>query len=206
MTTSSVEDTGRRRYAEPVNGTPSPQQGSRRPVRLGLATIAVAASLLLSGCFAPPPLLGGGTDGTGSSGGSDSSSFDGSSTDPGSTDGGATDGSSTDSGSTDNGDVGVQFDGLPATFPSDVPLISGEVVFGIDVGTGWSVMVSVDDLQADFIDAADRLKAAGYESLLETLAPQGSFGAFENDRYQVQVTSLVSEEHGLVVNYLVVRR
>ena len=192
MTKPSLEDTGARQYAEPVNGTPAPRLGSRRALRLGLATIAVAASLLLSGCFGVPSLLGGGTGGGGSSGGS------------GSSDSGSTDGA--DSGSDSSGDdVPVQFQGMPATFPGDIPLISGEVVFGIDVGTGWSIMIAVDDLEADFVDAADRLKAAGYEPLLETVAPQGSFGAFENDLYQIQLTSQDSEEYGLIVNYLVVR-
>ena len=192
MTKPSLEDTGVRQYAEPVNGTPAPRLGPRRALRLGLATIAVAASLLLSGCFGVPSLLGGGTGGGGSSGGC------------GSSDSGSTDGA--DSGSDSSGDdVPVQFQGMPATFPGDIPLISGEVVFGIDVGTGWSIMIAVDDLEADFVDAADRLKAAGYEPLLETVAPQGSFGAFENDLYQIQLTSQDSEEYGLIVNYLVVR-
>lgn len=194
MTTPSVEDAGLRQYAEPVNGTSAARRGPRRTVRLGLATIAVATSLLLSGCFGVPSLLGGGTGGGGSSGGSDSGSSDSGSTDD------------AGSGSSGDNDVPVQFEGMPATFPGDIPLISGEVVFGIDVGTGWSVLIAVDDLEADFIDAADRLKTAGYESLLETLAPQGSFGAYENDLYQIQVTSQDSEDYGLVVNYLVVRR
>lgn len=193
MTKPSLEDAGVRQYAEPVNGTSAARLGSRRALRLGLATIAVAASLLLSGCFGAPSLLGGGTGGGGSSGGSDSGSSDSGSTD-----------SSTDG--TDGGDdVPEQFQGMPATFPGDIPLISGEVVFGIDVGTGWSILIAVDDLEADFVDAADRLKAAGYEPLLETVAPEGSFGAFENDLYQIQVTSQDSEDYGLVVNYLVVR-
>jgi hypothetical protein len=94
---------------------------------------------------------------------------------------------------------------MPATFPNDIPLISGDVVFGIDVGTGWSILIAVDDMEADFLDAADRLKGAGYESLLETVAPEGSFGAFENDVYQIQISSQDSPDYGLVVNYLVVR-
>jgi hypothetical protein len=197
MTKPSLEDAGVRQYAEPVNGTPAALRGSRRTLRLGLATIAVAACLLLSGCFGAPALLGGGTGGGGSSGGSDSGSSDSGSTDDA--------GSGSDSSDSEN-DVPVQFEGMPATFPGDIPLISGEVVFGIDVGTGWSVLIAVDDLEADFVDAADRLKAAGYESLLETVAGTGSFGAFENDLYQIQLTTQDSEDYGLVVSYLVVRR
>jgi len=187
MTKLSLEDAPLRRYAGPVNSITSSRLRSRHGVSLGLAGVAVAASLLLSGCFALPSLPGGGTDGSGSSGGSD--------------------GSQTDSGS-DSGpdDVPEQFQGMPATFPSDIPLIPGEVAFGIDVGTGWSVLISVDDLEADFVDAADRLKGAGYTALLENVAATGSFGAFENDLYQVQVSSQDTPDYGLVVNYLVVRR
>lgn len=182
MTKPSLHDSPLRVYAGPVNSIPDAQPRSRRGITLGLAGLAVAASLMLSGCFALPSLPGGGSDGSGVSGGSD--------------------GSQSDSGPDD---VPEQFQGMPITFPSDIPLIPGEVVFGIDVGTGWSVLVSVDDLEGDFVDATDRLKGAGYEVLLETVAPEGSFGAFENESYQIQVSSQDTPDYGLVVNYLVVR-
>ncbi len=186
MTKPALEDARLPQYAEPVNGSTSPRARPRREATLGLATLAVVASLLLSGCFGIPSFTGGGTGGSGSSGGSDSGSSDSGSN------------SSTD-------DIPDQFEGMPATFPNDIPLISGDVVFGIDVGTGWSILIAVDDMEADFLDAADRLKGAGYESLLETVAPEGSFGAFENDVYQIQISSQDSPDYGLVVNYLVVR-
>lgn len=191
MTKPSLEDHRPQHYAEAVDGTPA-RSRTRFGASVVLAAVAMTASLMLSGCFGVPTLTGGGTGGSGSSGGSDSSSSD---TGTDSSEG-------SDSGSDD---VPEELQGMPATFPPEIPLISGEVVFGIDVGTGWSVLIAVDDLEADFVDAADRLTSAGYESLLETVASTGSFGAFENDLYQVQVTSQDSEDYGLVVNYLVVR-
>jgi len=182
MTKPSFHDGQLRVYAGLVNSITVARARSHRGIPVALAGLAVAASLMLSGCFALPSLPGGGSDGSGVSGGSTGSQSD----------------SAPD-------DVPEQFQGMPVTFPSNIPLIAGEVVFGIDVGTGWSVLVSVDDLEGDFVDATDRLKGAGYEVLLETIAPEGSFGAFENETYQIQVSSQDTPDYGLVVNYLVVR-
>ncbi len=149
-----------------------------------MAALAVLSltSALLTGCFfSPPTVTGGGSGGSGESGQSDGTD------DPGT-------------------DVELdQFVGLPPTFPTDIPLIDGEVVFGIDVGTGWSVLIGVDDLEADFEDASQQMKAAGFEALVENITPNGGFAAFENAAYQVQVTTQESPDYGLVINYLVVR-
>lgn len=175
MTKPSLVDAPLDRYAGPV----------KRTRLLALAGVGLTLSLMLTGCFfSPPSIVGGGTGGSGESGQSDGSE---SNTDPG----------------TDE-DL-EQFAGKPATFPPDIPLIDGEVVFGIDVGTGWSVIISIDDVEADFADASQRLKTAGFEALAENTSADGGFGAFENDTYQVQVTTQDSPDYGLVVNYLVVR-
>ena len=52
-----------------------------------------------------------------------------------------------DSSDSTDGDTGIATE-IPATFPSSVPLIDGEVAAGIDVGTGWSVVIKTDDLGA----------------------------------------------------------
>lgn len=138
-------------------------------------------SALLTGCFFSPPTITGGSGGSGESGQSDGTDDPGTDVEP------------------------DQFVGLPPTFPAEIPLIDGEVVFGIDVGTGWSVLVAVDDLEADFTDASQRMKAAGFEALIENMTPDGGFGAFENGSYQVQVTTQESPDYGPVIAYLVVR-
>ena len=142
--------------------------------------------MMLTGCFAAPPTTGGGTGGSGQSGSSDGTDGGNTSTDPG-----------TDTGTTD-------FSGKPATFPGDIPLIGGDVVFGVDLGTGWTVVIPVTDVQAAYADASAQLQAAGFEALTESTSTDGSFGAFKNDTYQVQVTATDTGEYGLAVSYVVV--
>lgn len=139
---------------------------------------ALAAALALTGCAIPQP--SGGTDG-GASGGSEGVQSDDSQADP-------IDG----------------FDGVPATFPSDVPILSGSVPFGVDLGTGWTVIVQVSDIEAAFAEASDLLRGAGFDSLSEQSGPDGSFGVFDNDRYQVQLTVTDSTDYGPSASYVVV--
>lgn len=145
-------------------------------IRLSAALVAVV--LLLSGCFGVPSIPT--TEGS---------------------EGGGTSGQADDSNSGDE-----MFQGLPATFPSDIPLFPGEVAMGIDVGTGWSVMVLIGDLKADFDTAAELMKGAGFEALIENSSAEGSFGAYENANYHVQVTASDTEDYGLTLNYLVVKK
>lgn len=175
-------------YAGRVN----PRQFRERPRRrgrvlVGLVGLGLAASFALTGCFASPSVTGGGTGGSGQSGQGDG------------TDGGTT--TTTPPEQTDLGD----FAGLPAGFPTDeIPLIEGEVVFGMDLGTGWTAVVAVDNLTTGFQDASQRLKTAGYTALAESVSADGAFGAFENDTYQVQVTASDNPDYGLTVTYLAV--
>ena len=143
--------------------------------------------LVLVGCSPAP--TGGGTAGGGSSG---------------QTDGNET---STDSDDGQN-DVDLEaFGELPATFPiDDVPLIDAPVHLAIDLGTGWSVQLAVDDFQSSFTDAADKLKAAGYEAVAEQLSADGGVGVFRNDAYQVQLTAGDSPDVGNAVSYVVIIR
>ena len=175
-------------YAGRVKACQVPQRPRQRGgVVVGLVGLGLAASLALTGCFASPSVTGGGTGGSGQSGQGDG------------TDGGTTTTSPPEQ--TDRGD----FAGLPAGFPSDeIPLIEGEVVFGMDLGTGWTAVVAVDDLTTGFQDASQRLKTAGYTALAESVSADGAFGAFENDTYQVQVTASENPDYGLTVTYLAV--
>lgn len=153
-----------------------------RGLTAGFAGVALAASLVLSGCsiFPTAPSNGGGSGGSGGSGGTTS-------TDPG-----------TDTG-TD------QYQGVPTTFPKgDIPLISGDVPFGVDLGTGWTVIVKVSDFTASFTQATDKLKAAGFTSQVESSSADGSFGDYVNDKYEVQVTGSKSDQYGPNLTYLVV--
>ena len=176
-------------YAGRVTAHDIRQRPRRRPVVLvGLVGLGLAASLSLTGCFAPPTITAGGTGGGGQSGQSDGSQVD----------------ESSSSGSS-SGTEG--FEGLPAGFPSDeIPLIAGDVAFGIDLGTGWTVVIPVADGPSAFADASARLTGAGYESLAEQTQPEGSFGVFQNDKYQVQLTIADTNDFGLAATYVAVLR
>ncbi|MBN9238457.1 MAG: hypothetical protein J0J03_02155 [Leifsonia sp.] len=97
------------------------------------------------------------------------------------------------------------YEGLPDTFPSDVPLIEGDVLYGIDVGTGWSIVIARDDIAAGYSDAEALLTAAGFAGSSSTTA-DGSFGAFDNDRYTVQITATDSADYGPSVQYVVIKK
>lgn len=144
--------------------------------------------LAIAGCAAPGGGSGGGTGGDGSSGQSD---------------GGET---STDSGDTATDGGLDQFEGLPDTFPADVPIIDGDVAFGMDLGTGWSVVVSTPDFGAGFVEASDALKAAGFTAEVETTETAGSLGVFTNEKYTINVTAADTPDYGPAVTYVVVLR
>lgn len=165
-----------------------------QPRTSALVGVLLAASLTLTGCSGM--LGGGGAGGTGGGGQSGSSGGGSTSTDPG-TDGGS------DSG--DGTGTGLEgYEGKPATFPGDVPIIDGEIPFGVDLGTGWTVIVVADDIAAAYQDAESRLTGAGYTSQLSSTTDDGSFGSFENDKYTIQVTATDSADYGPSVTYVVV--
>jgi len=149
--------------------------------------LAIAASAILAGCSIAPssPATGGGTSGGGQSGQSD---------------GGTT---TTDPGSDTSLD---DYQGAPANFPTDVPLIEGDVAFGIDLGTGWTVVIPVGDLAAGYADASTRLTSAGFAAQVDSTSAEGSIGVFTNDRYQINVTASATADYGDAVTYVVVLR
>jgi hypothetical protein len=122
----------------------------------GLVGLGLAASLVLVGCSAPT--LSGGTGGTGGSGG---------------TAGGTT----TETFTSDT-------ESVPETFPAAVPLIEGDVVLGLDMGTGWTVILGVSDTAAARTDADARLLAAGFAYVSGTA--DGAISLYASSQYQVQ--------------------
>lgn len=154
---------------------------------MALAGLAIAASAILTGCSIAPSgtATGGGTGGSGESG---------------QTDGGTT---TTDPGTDTSLD---DYQGAPATFPTDVPIIDGDIAFGIDLGTGWTVVIPVDDLAAGYADASGKLTAAGFTAQVDSTSPEGSIGVFTNDTYQINVTASATADYGDAVTYVVVVR
>jgi hypothetical protein len=112
----------------------------------------------------------------------------------------ATGGTSTSPGT----DVGVP-NTLPDNFPADFPLIDGEIIVGLDLGTGWSVWIASDDPEADFETASNELVAAGYTSESSTTSDTGSFAVFSKDEYSVQLSAGTDPTYGDAVSYTIYR-
>jgi hypothetical protein len=77
---------------------------------------------------------------------------------------------------------------IPGGFPADIPLPPLELVYSLDLGTGWSLVFKSNDPVADFagIDAA--FSAGGWSTLQSATNGDTAFGAYQNDTYQVQVS------------------
>lgn len=167
--------------------------GARRfgtaPAIVGLA---LAASLALTGCS-------GGFFGNGASGGSGGTSGEGQS------------GTSGDDPIVEPDEPTAEEptvpeidpESIPADFPSDIPLIDGDVTFGLSMGSGWTIVFSVADAEAAFTQASSKLQAAGFTSQGEARSPDGSAGAYDSPKYVVQMTSSTSDDAGPTVVYVV---
>lgn len=153
-----------------------------------LAVLGLGTALLLSGCSLLPsiPTFGGDSSNEGSNGGSS------------------------------NGDDSMEEEieenpfldnTIPDTFP-DVPVPDLEVLLGLDLGTGWSVVFKADDPIDDFNELADRYESEGWEQLARTAADGMGFGAYSTDDYQVQIHSGTdtTDYNSPIVTMTVVRR
>jgi len=151
------------------------------------SALAVAAVLFLGGCaFLPPgpsfdPDRGSSSD---DSSGSDTSSDDDNSDEDSSDDG------DSDSDIEDNPFLEHE---VPDTFPSEVPLPDLDVVFALDLGTGWSVVFGTDDLEGDFEDVVELYEGDGWEVLSQAASDGTVFAVFNNDDYQVQLSGTEDE-------------
>jgi hypothetical protein len=96
---------------------------------------------------------------------------------------------------------------VPPTWPAEVPLPDGRVINGLDLGTGWSVAIAVDDPDAAYAHTTTGLVANGFTQLSSQTAAEGSFGVYENALYQVQVSTLLNDpEFGTVFHTIIVMK
>ena len=106
------------------------------------------------------------------------------------------------------GDVDFGGKSVPEDFPSDVPLIDGEVLSGASAGNDdgkvWNVTIKVDDATA-FDQITAQLEDAGFESSeLGGTSDQGGTGTFTKDPYGVFVVVAGGDTaEGWVANYTV---
>lgn len=97
-----------------------------------------------------------------------------------------------------------QFASIPSTFPSEIPLFDGEILQGIDVGTGWSLLFKANDTVTDFNTAADLLEADGYEAIARSTDGGQGFGNFNNGTYSINLSASDTADFGPAVAYTVV--
>lgn len=100
---------------------------------------------------------------------------------------------------------------LPSDFPtSDVPVISGDIVSGISLGTGndkaWNVTVKVSGVDS-FDDIASKLTGAGFtQEEVGGKTADGATGVFTKGDYHVAILLTKSDDKtGFVANYTVTK-
>ena len=98
---------------------------------------------------------------------------------------------------------------LPSDFPtSDVPVIQGDVVSGLSLGTGkdkaWNVTIKVSGVDA-FDEIASELTGAGFkQEEAGGKTSDGATGLFTKDKYNVAILlSKADSKTGFVANYTV---
>ena len=107
------------------------------------------------------------------------------------------------------GDVSLPGNKVPDDFPKEVPLIDGEVVFGVGLGDGtgkgWNVTKKVSGL-----DAADTIKSqlegAGFTQNEAGIGGSTAVAApliYENGTYTVLVVVSKDSDNGFIANYTV---
>jgi len=126
---------------------------------LAVASLALGASLALSGCSLLPhlPSLGNHSSGNGSKGDDIK----------------------------DNPFLGHD---VPADFPSDVPLPNLEVAYSLSpTKNSWAITYKAKDLEGDFASAVSAFQSAGWDVQMNNSTPDGVLGVFMKDSYTVQV-------------------
>jgi hypothetical protein len=103
-------------------------------------------------------------------------------------------------------DTGLVQTEVPSTFPrDDVPLVeSGEVLFAVDLGTGWTVIFASDDPLADFATAREELVGAGFTVATEDAGDEAAFGQFQSAEYTINISAGEDPTYGAALSYTVV--
>lgn len=103
------------------------------------------------------------------------------------------------------GNVDIGGSDVPADFPSEVPLIDGDVVFalglGDDTGKVYTVSIKVSGMDAIEQIAAD-LEDAGFTAIGE-LDVTGGAALYENGTWGVAATVTEDGDNGYVATYVV---
>ncbi len=99
---------------------------------------------------------------------------------------------------------------VPADFPSDIPLIKGDVIYGLGVNgddgnKGWNVTIKVESADA-FDEISSELTDAGFEASGDQSGDADDAttgGVFGNDKWAIVVAVTGDKSAGFVANYTV---
>lgn len=98
---------------------------------------------------------------------------------------------------------------MPDGWPSSVPAPSGDIFYSASDGTegskSWTIMVKVGNSKDAFSEMADKIKAAGFESTTEAVMDDGSYGAYQNSEYMVNMTGTDSDVDGPTITMVVIQ-
>ena len=109
-----------------------------------------------------------------------------------------------------DGQVQLGGNKVPADFPSDIPLIKGDVIYGLSVNgddgnKGWNVTIKVDSADA-FDEISTELTDAGFTASGDQSGDADdstSGGVFGNDEWAIVVAVTGDKSAGFVANYTV---
>jgi len=98
---------------------------------------------------------------------------------------------------------------MPKDFPSEVPVIQGEVIFGAGIGSDtekvWNVTVKVDNADA-ITEISNQLTGAGFESNMDTSSSGDAQSAiFTKEPFGVLVVVTNDDKEGFIANYTVTK-
>lgn len=101
------------------------------------------------------------------------------------------------------GDVDLNLDGngasMPADWPSDVPVVDGEIQSSIRLGSGdsqtWSVTITVGNVDEAWATVKSDFEGAGFMTDFESVGSDGSMGSFSNGQH-VAIVSISDDGSG----------
>ena len=80
---------------------------------------------------------------------------------------------------------------IPEGFPAEVPLPDLDIYFSLrSTDDSWSIIYKGNDAEADFASIVAQFEAAGWETVMNNAAPEGSLGVFTLEPYTAQVMAV----------------
>lgn len=95
---------------------------------------------------------------------------------------------------------------MPADWPAEVPVVSGNIMVAGSIGSGtdktWTVQITVPDVASGYDEAKNLLLGAGFTASMDMTGDGTWTGMFDNGNYSVIVTG-TDDGTDTYVGYLV---